>query len=222
MSWLLWLYPRRWRRRYADEFLALMEARPLSPSVVLDVLRGALDAWLHPELGAAPAPATAGSSGHGRFDKFTPRSRIVLQLAQQEAERLHQQIGSEHVLLGLLLEGHGVAAHVLAERGVQLDDLRVAILVHTHPALGTDPRRLGLSQDAKRAIELSTAEANGLRHQYLGTEHLLLGLVAEGQGLAAELLRQRKVGDVTELRQHIVRVLNESGPHLRPPRAFGA
>ena len=110
-----------------------------------------------------------------------------------------------------------MAAHVLAERGVQLDELRAAILIHAHPATGTDPRRLGLSQDAKRAIQLSVAEANRLRHHYLGTEHLLLGLVAEGQGLAAELLRQRNVGDVAELRQQIVRVLNEGGPHLRPP-----
>lgn len=95
--------------------------------------------------------------------------------------------------------------------------LRRAILVHAHPAAGCDPRRLRLSQDAKRAIELSVAEANRLRHHYLGTEHLLLGLVAEGHGLAADLLRERNVAELVELRQHIVRVLNEGGPHLPPP-----
>jgi ATP-dependent Clp protease ATP-binding subunit ClpC len=68
----------------------------------------------------------------------------------------------------------------------------------------------------KRAIQLSVAEANRLRHHYLGTEHLLLGLVAECHGVAADLLHQRKAGDLRELRLHIVRVLNEGGPYLRP------
>jgi len=221
MKWLLWLYPSRWRRRYADEFLAFLEERGFSVTILFDVLGGALDAWLHPELVAVPAPVGASpkpSRGHGRFDKFTPRSRTVLDLAAREAERFgHTQITSEHLLLGMLLEGEGVAAHVLAERGVQIDELRKLLIKSLESVPRTERQQVGLSEDAKRAIELSVAEANRLRHHYLGTEHLLLGLVAEGHGTTADILRQRNAGDLRELRSHIVRVLNKGGPHPRPP-----
>lgn len=223
MRWLLWLYPRRWRRRYGDEFLAVLEERGLSLLVLLDIVRGALDARLHPQLVALPA--RVGASGNpprhrDRFDKFTRRSRTVLDLAAKEAERLgHALITSEHLLLGMLLEGEGVAAHVLAERGVHLDELRKVLLEGLESVPRTDQQRIGLSDDAKRAIELGVAEANRLRHHYVGTEHLLLGLiqVADKHGSAAEILRQRNAGDLAELRSHVVRVLNEGGPHLRPP-----
>jgi hypothetical protein len=221
VKWLLWLYPPRWRRRYADEFLALVEERGFSVTILFDVLGGALDAWLHPELVVVPAPVGASpkpSRGRDRFHKFTPRSRTVLHLAAKEAERLgHPRITTEHLLLGMLLEGEGVAAHVLADRGVHIDQLRKVLLESLELVPRCDPHRVGLSPDAKRAIELSVAEANRLRHHYVGTEHLLLGLVAEAHGTAAAILRQRDAGDLGELRSHIVRVLNEGGPHLRPP-----
>jgi Clp amino terminal domain, pathogenicity island component len=221
VKWLLWLYPRRWRRRYGDEFLAVLEERGFSVTALLDILRGALDAWLHPELVAVPAPVGGSanpSRRRDRFDKFTRRSRTVLDLAAREAERLgHQQITTENLLLGMLLEGEGVAARVLAERGVQIDEVRKLLLGSLESVPPADRQRVGLSQDAKRAIELSVAEANRLRHHYVGTEHLLLGLVAEGHGTAADILRQRKAGDLRELRLHIIRLLNEGGPHLRPP-----
>ena len=128
MKWLLWLYPRRWRHRYADEFVGLLEGRRFSVPVLVDILRGALDAWMHPELIAVPARVGAGGNparGNDRFDKFTRRSRTVLDLAAKEAERLgHSYITTEHLLLGMLLEGEGVAAHVLADRGVHIDQLR--------------------------------------------------------------------------------------------------
>jgi hypothetical protein len=221
MKWLLWLYPTRWRRRYADEFLALLEERGFSVTILFDVLGGALDAWLHPELVVVPEPVGASpkpSSGRDRFDKFTPRSRTVLDLAAREAERFgHTQITGEHLLFGMLLEGEGVAAHVLAERGVQMDEVRKLLLQSLESVPRTERQQVGLSEGAKRAIELSVAEANRLRHHYVGTEHLLLGLVAEGHCTAADILRQRNAGDLRELRSHIVRVLNEGGPHLRPP-----
>ena len=142
----------------------------------------------------------------------------MLDLAAKEAQRLgHPQITTEHLLLGMLLEGEGVAAHVLAERGVQINEARRLLLESLESVPRIDRQPVGLSADAKRAIELSVAEANRLRHHYVGTKHLLLGLVAEGHGVAADILRQRKAGDLCELRSHIVRVLNEGGPYLRPP-----
>jgi Clp amino terminal domain, pathogenicity island component len=221
VKWLLWLYPRRWRSRYADEFVAVLEGRGFSLLVLVDILRGALDAWMHPELVAVPARVGAGGKlthGGERFDKFTRRSRTVLGLAAKEAERLgHSHITTEHLLLGMLVEGEGVAAHVLADRGVHIDQLHGLLLQRLESVPRCDRQRLGLSPDAKRAIELSIAEANRLRHHFVGTEHLLLGLVAEGHGTAADILRQRNAGDLRELRSHIVRVLNGGGPHLRPP-----
>jgi Clp amino terminal domain, pathogenicity island component len=177
---LLWLYPRRWRHRYGDEFLAVLEERGVSVTVLLDVLRGALDAWLHPEFVAVPAPVAANGNSsrrRDRFDKFTRRSRNVLDLAAKEAERLgHHEITTEHLLLGLLLEGEGVAAHVLAERGVEIDYLRTAVQRRLESVPSGDRQRVGLSEDAKRAIALSVAEANRLRHHYFGTEHHTAGM----------------------------------------------
>ena len=176
---------------------------------------------MYPQLVAVPA--TVGASGNpsprrDRFDKFTRRSRTVLDLAAKEAQRLgHPQITMEHLLLGMLLEGEGVAAHVLAERGVQINEARRLLLESLESVPRIDRQPVGLSADAKRAIELSVAEANRLRHHYVGTKHLLLGLVAEGHGVAADILRQRKAGDLRELRSHIVRVLNEGRPYQRPP-----
>jgi ClpA/ClpB-like protein len=221
VKWLLWLYPPRWRRRYGEEFLAVLEERGFSLMMLLDVLRGALDARLHPELVAVPAPVGGNATQarrRDRFGKFTCRSRTVLDLAAKEAQRLgHRQITSEHLLLGMLLEGEGVATHVLAERGVHIDEVRKLLVEKLESFPRTECRQIGLSPDAKRAIELSVAEADRLRHHYVGTEHLLLGLVAEEHGTAAEILRQRNAGDLPELRSHIVRVLNEGGPHLRRP-----
>jgi hypothetical protein len=217
VKWLVWLYPPPWRRRYGDEFLALVEARGLSFGTALDLLGGAFDAWLHPDLGAVPA-AVGASSPRNRSDAFTRRSKTVLGLAEQEAKRLRSpRIGTEHLLLGLLLESEGVAAHVLRRHGIQPDELRSAVVRRLEAGATVNRQLVGLGDDAKRAIELSVAEANRLRHRYIGTEHLLLGLVAQGQGIAADELRQRNVEDLAELRKSILRVLNEEGPQLRPP-----
>ena len=182
MTWWLRLYPRRWRGRYGEEFAALIQDGGWSLDTGYDVLRSVLDAWLHPDLvyaSGAPQPAVASGARGGRFDMFTPRSRAVLGLAHAEANRLGStQIGTEHLLLGLLDEGNGVAAHVLMEHGVQLRELGAALVRRIQPAGEAATQVIGLSPSAKRAIELSVAEANRLHHRYLGTEHLLLGLVA--------------------------------------------
>lgn len=124
-----------------------------------------------------------------RFNKFTGRARKVLTLAQEEAQRFqHNYIGTEHLLLGLVREGEGVAAKVLTNLGVQLDDVRRAVefIIGRGDKVVTD--EIGLTPRAKKVIELAVDEATLLKHQYIGTEHILLGLVREGEGIAAGVL----------------------------------
>ena len=126
-----------------------------------------------------------------RFDKFTDRARKVLTLAQEEAQRFnHNYIGTEHLLLGLVREGEGVAARVLENMGVELPKVRTAVEFiigrGDRPVVG----EIGLTPRAKRVIELAIDEARRLGHNYIGTEHLLLGLVREGEGIAAGVLER--------------------------------
>jgi len=112
-----------------------------------------------------------------RFDKFTERARKVLQLAQEEAQRFnHNYIGTEHLLLGLVREGEGVAAKVLANLGVELNKVRSAVEFIIGRGDRTVTGDIGLTPRAKKVIELSVDEARRLNHHYIGTEHLLLGL----------------------------------------------
>jgi methylenetetrahydrofolate dehydrogenase (NADP+)/methenyltetrahydrofolate cyclohydrolase len=123
------------------------------------------------------------------FDKFTERARRVLTLAQEEALRFnHNYIGTEHLLLGLIREGDGVAAKALANLGVELNKVRSAVEV----IIGRGDRavmgEIGLTPRAKKIIELAVDEARRMGHHYIGTEHLLLGMVREGEGVAAGVL----------------------------------
>ena len=122
-------------------------------------------------------------SDRDRFDKFTERARRVLHLAQEEAQRLHHNhIGVEHILLGLVHEGEGVAAHVLLELGVDLQKLRDAVAAVSSGVQGgkqSTSGQIGLTSEGKKAIELAVDEARRLNHHYIGTEHLLLGLVRQ-------------------------------------------
>jgi uncharacterized damage-inducible protein DinB len=124
-----------------------------------------------------------------RFDKFTERARMVLQFAQDEAYRFsHSYIGTEHILLGLVREGDGVAAQVLRNLGIELYKVRSAVEF----IIGRGDRRvtgdIGLTPRAKRVIELAVEEGRRLGHHYIGTEHLLLGIISEGEGIAAGVL----------------------------------
>ena len=124
-----------------------------------------------------------------RFDKFTERARKVLSLAQEEAQRFqHNYIGTEHLLLGLVREEEGVAAKVLQKLGVDLQAVRNAVEF----IIGRGDRivlgEIGLTPRAKKVIELAIDEARRMNHHYIGTEHLLLGLVREGEGIAAGVL----------------------------------
>ena len=138
-----------------------------------------------------PDPVDSGAASHrrDRFDRFTDRARHVLTLAQDEAQRFnHNYIGTEHLLLGLVREVDGLGARVLASMGVELAKVRTAVEF----IIGRGDRRvqgeMGLTPGAKRTIELAIDSARELGHHYIGSEHLLLGLIREGEGIAAGVL----------------------------------
>jgi ATP-dependent Clp protease ATP-binding subunit ClpC len=152
-----------------------------------------------------------------RFDKFTERARRVLTLAQEEALRFnHNYIGTEHLLLGLVREGEGVAAKVLANLGVELNKVRSAVEF----IIGRGDRavmgEIGLTPRAKKVIELAVDEARRLGHHYIGTEHLLLGLVREGEGIAAGVLESLGVS-LDKVRAEVTRILSQSMPQGSAP-----
>jgi len=124
-----------------------------------------------------------------RFDKFSERARRVLTFAQEEAQNLkHNYIGTEHILLGLAREDEGVAARVLVSLGVNLTKVRSAVEFIIGRGEKPASRETGLTSRAKKVIELAIDEARSLGHNYIGTEHLLLGLLREGEGVAAGVL----------------------------------
>ncbi|MHB8993430.1 MAG: ATP-dependent Clp protease ATP-binding subunit, partial [Chloroflexota bacterium] len=148
-----------------------------------------------------------------RFDKFTERARKVLTLAQEEAQRFnHNYIGTEHLLLGLVREGDGVAAKVLGNLGVELNKVRSAVEFIIGRGDRTVTGDIGLTPRAKKVIELAVDEARRLNHHYIGTEHLLLGLVREGEGIAAGVLESLGVS-LDKVRNQIIHVLNQSQPY---------
>ena len=144
-----------------------------------------------------------------RFDKFTERARKVLTLAQQEAVNLkHNYIGTEHLLLGLVREGEGVAAVVLTNLGVELSKVRNEVETLLGQGKKDVASTIGLTPRAKKAIELAMEEARYLGHHYIGTEHMLLGLVREGDGIAAMVLTNLGL-ELLKVRVETLRVLNE-------------
>src|SRR5438876_5990432 len=136
------------------------------------------------------------------YERFTDRARKVMQLANQEAQRLnHEYIGTEHILLGLVKEGSGVAANVLKNLDIDLRKIRLEIekIVQSGPDMVT-MGKLPQTPRAKKVIEYSIEEARNLNHNYVGTEHLLLGLLREQEGVAAQVLMNLglKLEDVRE------------------------
>ena len=151
-----------------------------------------------------------------RFDRFTDRARKVLTLAQDEAQRFnHNYIGTEHLLLGLVREGEGVAAKVLENLSVELAKVRQAVEFiigrGERPVVGD----IGLTPRAKKVIELAIDEARRLGHNYIGTEHLLLGLVREEGGIASGVLESLGVS-LEKVRHEVVRVLSQSSTPSAP------
>jgi len=152
-----------------------------------------------------------------RFDKFTERARRVLTLAQEEAQRFnHNYIGTEHLLLGLVREGDGVAAKVLANLGIELNKVRSAVEFIIGRGERSTMSEIGLTPRAKKVIELAVDEARRLNHHYIGTEHLLLGLVREGEGIAAGVLESLGV-NLERVRTETTRILSQSVPQGAQP-----
>lgn len=142
-----------------------------------------------------------------KFEKFTERAKKVLALAQEEARRFnHNYIGTEHLLLGLVREGEGVAARVLQSMGVQLPKVRSAVEFIIGRGESTVVGEIGLTPRARKVIEYAVDEARRLGHHYIGTEHLLLGLVREGEGIAAGVLESLGV-NLEKVRQQVLQVL---------------
>src|SRR3970040_2099619 len=156
-----------------------------------------------------------------RFDKFTERARRVLTLAQEEAQRFnHNYIGTEHLLLGLVREGDGVAAKVLSNLGVELNKVRSAVEFIIGRGDRATTGEIGLTPRAKRVIELAVDEARRLNHSYIGTEHLLLGLVREGEGIAAGVLESLGV-TLERVRGETTRILAQNQPQGQQTAAAG-
>ena len=150
-----------------------------------------------------------------RFEKFTERARKVLTLAQEEAQRLnHNYIGTEHILLGLVRENEGVAVKVLANLGADPDKVRGAVEFIIGRGERTVSGEIGLTPRAKRVIELAVDEARRLNHNYIGTEHLLLGLLREAEGAASSVLESLGV-NLDKARAETLRILSEITPQAR-------
>ncbi len=161
------------------------------------------------------------------FNKFTERARKVILLAKQEAKRFnHDYIGTEHILLGLLREGEGVAAAVLQSLGMNLNNIRLEVekLVQVGPTTVVTGD-LPFTPKAKKVMELAMEEARTLGHNYIGTEHLLLGLIREGEGVASQVFMNMGL-DLEKVREEVIKLLGSTTPGMQfgpstPPSSSG-
>src|SRR5439155_1410324 len=163
--------------------------------------------------------AGGGPEGADMFERFTDRARRVVVLAQEEARMLnHNYIGTEHILLGLIHEGEGVAAKALESLGISLDAVRQQVEEIIGQGQQAPSGHIPFTPRAKKVLELSLREALQLGHNYIGTEHILLGLIREGEGVAAQVLV--KLGaDLNRVRQQVIQLL--SGYQGKEPAAAG-
>src|SRR5215210_4239830 len=151
------------------------------------------------------------------MNNFTPRAQQVLALARKEADRFnHNFVGTEHLLLGLIKLGQGVAVNVLQKMGLDLETVRME--VEKQVGTGPDQKMIGnipYTPRVKKVLALAAKEAKSLNHSYVGTEHILLGLLREGDGVAARVLKNLDV-DIEQTRQEI---LKELDPNFTPPES---
>jgi ATP-dependent Clp protease ATP-binding subunit ClpC len=142
------------------------------------------------------------------FERFTDRARRVVVLAQEEARMLnHNYIGTEHILLGLIHEGEGVAAKALESLGISLEAVRQQVEEIIGQGQSAPTGHIPFTPRAKKVLELSLREALQLGHNYIGTEHILLGLIREGEGVAAQVL-QKLGADLNRVRQQVIQLLS--------------
>ena len=143
------------------------------------------------------------------FERFTDRSRRVVVLAQEEARTLnHEYIGTEHILLGLIREGAGTGAKALESLGISLDTVRREVQEIIGQGQHAPSGHIPFTPQAKKVLELTLSESKALGHNYIGTEHILLGLIREGDGVAAQVLV--KLGaDLSRVRQQVVQLLRD-------------
>jgi ATP-dependent Clp protease ATP-binding subunit ClpC len=154
------------------------------------------------------------------FSRFTERARKVIILAKEEAKRFnHDYIGTEHILLGLIKEGEGVAAAVLQNLGLSLEAIRLEVEKIVQPGPPTVVSGdIPFTPKAKKVIELATDEARNLGHNYIGTEHLLLGLIREGEGVASQVLANLGL-DLNKVRQEVMSLLGSATPGFTQQQA---
>ena len=165
--------------------------------------------------------ATMRTQPKGMFHRFTDRARRVVHLAQEEARLLrHDYVGTEHLLLGLLYEGEGVAARALESLGISREDVRGQVEEITGHGQGSRAGPIPFTPRAKKVLELSLREALALGHHYIGTEHLLLGLLREGQGVAAQVLT-RLGADHAQVQERVLGLLSGRVRAGRPAGAGG-
>lgn len=157
------------------------------------------------------------ASATNACDLYTDRARKVIALAHEEARQFNRgYLGTEHLLLGILHEGKGVGGQVLEQAGCRLEDLRQAVrdTVGPGPKGETVPDQPALTPRLKKVLELAVDEAKRLEHAYVGTEHLLLGLLREGEGVGGRLLKERGM-ELSSARRSVLEVLTTKGtsPH---------
>jgi Clp amino terminal domain, pathogenicity island component len=153
------------------------------------------------------------------FERFTDRSRRALVFAQEEARLLdHNFIGTEHILLGLLKEGEGLAARVLESLGISIDAVRERVAGTIGPSGSAPSDSRAFTPRARRVLEISLREALQLGHNYIGTEHILLGLVREGEGVAAQVLQSLGV-PLPTVRVRVIQLLNQGMAQYPPPQS---
>src|ERR1051325_5597237 len=160
-----------------------------------------------PAILEAAQGAGLGPEGDAMFERFTDRARRVVVLAQEEARMLnHNYIGTEHILLGLIHEGEGVAAKALESLSISLEAVRSQVEEIIGQGQAAPTGHIPFTPRAKKVLELSLREALQLGHNYIGTEHILLGLIREGEGVAAQVL-QKLGADLNRVRQQVIQLL---------------
>jgi ATP-dependent Clp protease ATP-binding subunit ClpA len=205
----------------------------LAGGAVGAVVIGGIQAWMarakgtpvrhYTRGGGSVTPATSQSTGGpGPFDRFSDRGKRVLALAQDEAIRHnHNYIGTEHLLAALLRDGDNIAARALTSLGLDLAKVRTALeFIVGRGDQTTSPSEITLSPRTKKVIELSIDEARRMGDQHLGPEHILLGLIREGEGIASGVIESLGVS-LSTVRVKVLELLSASGTHPPSPQAQG-